>query len=166
MKASRKSVFTTLISVGVVLVLFSCWQVLPVLADLTGDIQGTVLDAANAGVPDAKVTIKNLQTGATRTVLTNQAGEFSAPQLEIGKYRVSVEKTGFKIYSEDAVVKSGEKTRIDAVRRALPRDGVLALYGAYGWLIDEGPRIILSLEWEVSTRTVLVAEPTTLLWTE
>ncbi|HEX2663549.1 MAG TPA: carboxypeptidase regulatory-like domain-containing protein [Candidatus Acidoferrum sp.] len=114
MRASRKSVFATLISVGVVLVLFSCWRVLPVLADLTGDIQGTVLDAANAGVPDAKVTIKNLQTGATRTVLTNQAGEFSAPQLEIGKYRVSIEKAGFKLYSEDAVVKSGEKTRIDA----------------------------------------------------
>lgn len=92
MRASRNSVFATLISVGVVLVLFGCWRVLPVLADLTGDIQGTVLDEANAGVPDAKVTITNLQTGATRTVLTNQAGEFSAPQLEIGKYRVSMKK--------------------------------------------------------------------------
>jgi Carboxypeptidase regulatory-like domain len=115
MKAfSRGSVFTSLISLVILLGLSGLWYAVPVLADLTGDVQGTVVDAAGAGVPDAKVTIKNLQTGATRTVLTNASGEFSAPQLEIGKYSVSIEKQGFKIFSQDAVVKSGEKTRIDA----------------------------------------------------
>jgi Carboxypeptidase regulatory-like domain len=104
----------SLASLGFVLFVLSCWHLVPVLADLTGDIQGTVLDAAGGGVPDAKVTIKNLQTGATRTVLTNQSGEFSAPQLEIGSYTVNVEKAGFKVFAQEALVKSGEKTRIDA----------------------------------------------------
>src|SRR5207237_6719002 len=45
---------------------------------------------------------------------TSYAGEFSAQQLEIGSYSVSIEKDGFKSFSQNAVVRSGEKTRIDA----------------------------------------------------
>jgi hypothetical protein len=82
------------------------------LADITGEIQGTVVDDAGASVGQAKITIKNLSTGATRTVTANDAGEFSAPQLDIGNYQVSVEKDGFKIFTQTAVVRDGEKTRI------------------------------------------------------
>ena len=45
-----------------------CLLVVPVFAALTGDIEGTVLDAAGAAVLGAKVTIKSVSTGATRTV--------------------------------------------------------------------------------------------------
>lgn len=109
----RRRAVASLASLGFLLFVLSCWHLVPVLADLTGDIQGTVLDAAGGGVPDAKITIKNLQTGATRTVLTSQSGEFSAPQLEIGSYQIVAEKAGFKVFTENVVVKSGEKTRID-----------------------------------------------------
>jgi hypothetical protein len=83
-------------------------------ADLTGDIQGTVLDESGAGVAAAKITVKNLSTGTIRTVETDQAGEFSSPQMEIGSYLVTVEKDGFKTFTQTVVVRSGEKTRIDA----------------------------------------------------
>jgi len=86
----------------------------PVLADLTGDLQGTVTDATGAGVANAKVTLKNLRTGATRMVASSPTGEFSAPQLEIGEYSVNVEKDGFKSFSQQFVIRSGEKTRLDA----------------------------------------------------
>ena len=86
----------------------------PVLADLTGDLQGTVTDATGAGVSNAKVTLKNLRTGATRMVASSPTGEFSAPQLEIGEYSVNVEKDGFKSFSQKFVIRSGEKTRLDA----------------------------------------------------
>jgi len=98
-----------LVAVGVLSLL-----ALPALADLTGDVIGTVTDASGAGVVGAKVTIKNAATGAIRVVTTGQGGEFSAPQLEIGKYQVTVEKDGFKTLSQDVVVQSGEKTRVDA----------------------------------------------------
>lgn len=88
--------------------------IIPALADLTGDVQGTVLDESGAGVPNAKVTIKNVGTGATREVTTNQSGEYSAPQMEIGNYLVTVEKDGFKKFTQSIVVRSGEKTRLDA----------------------------------------------------
>src|SRR5229473_2623277 len=86
----------------------------PVLADLTGDLQGTVTDATGAGVSNAKVTLKSLRTGAARVLTTSATGEFSAPQLEVGDYSVTVEKDGFKSFTENAAVRSGEKTRIDA----------------------------------------------------
>ena len=39
-------------------------------AQLTGDLQVNVADATNAVVPNAAVTVKNLETGATRTAAT------------------------------------------------------------------------------------------------
>jgi Carboxypeptidase regulatory-like domain len=84
------------------------------LADITGDIQGTVVDEAGASVAQAKITIKNLGTGATRTLTANDGGEFSAPQMDIGSYQVTIEKDGFKTFSQTVVVRDGEKTRLDA----------------------------------------------------
>jgi hypothetical protein len=88
--------------------------VIPALADLTGDIQGTVLDESGAAVANAKITIKNVGTGATRVITSNQSGEYSAPQMEIGDYQVTVEKDGFKKFTQSVLVRSGEKTRLDA----------------------------------------------------
>jgi hypothetical protein len=96
--------------------IFFSWLLLasPVFADLTGDVQGTVSDATGAGVAGAKVSIKNLATGQTRVVIASQSGEYSAPQMEIGSYQINIEKDGFKIYTQTVVVRSGEKTRVDA----------------------------------------------------
>ena len=87
---------------------------IPTLADLTGDLLGTVTDATGAGVAGAKVTIKNLSTGAAREVTTSPAGEYASPQLEIGEYQITIEKSGFKGYSQAFAIRSGEKTRVDA----------------------------------------------------
>jgi hypothetical protein len=104
----RSHFLRLLIAVGLVWLL-----ALPAFADLTGDLQGTITDATGAGVANAKVTLKSLRTGATRVLMTSPTGEFSAPQLEIGEYSVTVEKDGFKSVTQNAVVRSGEKTRID-----------------------------------------------------
>lgn len=91
----------------------ACLLTIPVLADLTGDIQGNVLDTSGASIANAKVTIKNLGTGVIRTVMTNEAGEYSAPQMPIGTYQVSIEKDGFKALTLSVLVRSGEKSRAD-----------------------------------------------------
>jgi hypothetical protein len=96
-------------------IFFSWFLAIPVLADLTGDVQGTVTDASGARVADAKITMKNLGTGATRVVTTGSGGEFSVPQLEIGEHVVTVEKDGFKAFAQRVIVRSGEKIRVDAV---------------------------------------------------
>src|ERR1700719_3121517 len=94
--------------------LLSWCLAIPALADLTGDVQGTVKDSSGAGVANATVTIKMLATGATRTVTTGSGGEFSIPQLEIGEFLITVGKDGFKSFEQHVIVRSGEKTRVDA----------------------------------------------------
>jgi outer membrane receptor protein involved in Fe transport len=62
----------------------------------TGQITGTIEDAAGAVVPGATVTIANVATGARRDDSTGEGGEFAFLSLAPGKYRVEVSARGFK----------------------------------------------------------------------
>jgi len=62
----------------------------------TGNIRGTVLDASGAVIPDALVVLTNTDTGLSRTVKTNARGEFGAPLLPPGEYRIAASYTGFQ----------------------------------------------------------------------
>jgi len=61
-----------------------------------GAIVGTVKDASGAVVADAKVTITDVERGTSFDTTTNESGEYVASLLKVGRYNVSVEKTGFK----------------------------------------------------------------------
>ncbi len=50
---------------------------------------GTVSDQTGAVVPSVTITITNNQTGAVRTTVTNDAGQYVASGLPIGTYDVS-----------------------------------------------------------------------------
>jgi hypothetical protein len=62
----------------------------------TGQITGTVEDAAGAVVPGASVTVTNIATGLRREAATGGEGDFALPLLPPGKYRVEVSAKGFK----------------------------------------------------------------------
>jgi len=62
----------------------------------TGTIVGLVRDASGAFVAGAKVTVTDDDRGIASTFSTNDAGEYVASPLRIGRYTVNVEKTGFK----------------------------------------------------------------------
>jgi hypothetical protein len=70
---------------------------LPLAAqDISGTIEGTVLDPSGAGVPNAKVTVTNTDRNqALRTITTGPSGIYSAPVIPAGHYEVRVEATGF-----------------------------------------------------------------------
>ena len=55
-----------------------------------GTILGTVTDSSGGAITGATVTIKNVDTGLTRTVTTSEDGSYSAPELPIGNYTVDV----------------------------------------------------------------------------
>ncbi|MDP9146355.1 MAG: carboxypeptidase regulatory-like domain-containing protein [Acidobacteriota bacterium] len=78
-----------------------------------GIILGTITDSSGLAVSGAVVTVKNLDTGLTRTVTTADDGSFNAPELPIGNYSVSVEKIGFKLG-----VVSGVSVEVSTERRA------------------------------------------------
>jgi hypothetical protein len=61
-----------------------------------GRISGTVTDPGGGAITNAPVVIRNSDTQATRTVNTNDSGFYSATNLPIGTYSVSVEQPGFR----------------------------------------------------------------------
>ncbi len=58
-------------------------------------LSGTVRDDSGGGLPQAVVTIRNLETGTVRKLLTDEAGRYSAPSIAVGKYEVEAAKPGF-----------------------------------------------------------------------
>jgi len=63
---------------------------------ITGTILGVVTDPSGAVIANAPVTITNQDTGLSRSVTSNESGEFSAPDLPFGLYKVVVKQTGYK----------------------------------------------------------------------
>ena len=61
-----------------------------------GSISGTLRDPQGAAVPDAEVVIEEETTGQTRTVKTDEDGDYSAQSIPVGRYSVSVAPQGFK----------------------------------------------------------------------
>src|SRR3954449_13393837 len=60
-----------------------------------GQIRGTVTDASEAAVPNAKVTATDAATGASQTVNANSAGEYEIMNLKSGAYKISISAAGF-----------------------------------------------------------------------
>src|SRR6476660_1310200 len=73
-----------------------------------GGIAGVVTDSSQAPVPGVTITATNKQTGATRVVVSGSDGTYRIPDLEPGRYTVSVELAGFqKVQADDVLVLLG-----------------------------------------------------------
>jgi hypothetical protein len=66
---------------------------------VTTQLSGTVLSSSGQPVGGATVTIRNQETGFTRTVQTDGAGRYIATALPVGPYGVTVAKEGFQTAS-------------------------------------------------------------------
>ncbi len=62
----------------------------------SAQLGGVVTDNSGAVVAKAHVSIVNAGTGATRSVETNQTGEFIVPALDPGDYRLTIVAPGFQ----------------------------------------------------------------------
>jgi carboxypeptidase family protein len=62
----------------------------------SGGIAGVVRDSAGAVIPDAKVSVKDVDRGTEVVVTTSPQGVYIARPLKIGNYSVTAEKAGFK----------------------------------------------------------------------
>jgi len=87
--------------------------VAPALAQ-EATIVGTITDPTGAAVPNANVTITNIDTGTQRNLPTNTEGQYVAPDLTIGHYTVRATASGFKVAEQQNVVlNAGDRQRID-----------------------------------------------------
>jgi hypothetical protein len=79
-----------------------------------GTVVGTVKDPNDALVTTAKITVLNLATGESRDATTGTDGTYVVSNLEPGKYKVTVESSGFQtVVFEDVVVETNARLPLD-----------------------------------------------------
>ena len=75
----------------------------------TGNITGRILDAQSAAVPGVTVTVKNSQTGFTRSDVSDAEGIYRLNALPVGTYDLTAELQGFnKVDNKGIVVNVGQ----------------------------------------------------------
>jgi len=83
-----------------------------------GAIQGTVTDAQGGVVPQARVSVTNLDTNVETNLATNSSGFYLASELVPGKYLVRITAQGFSVLETSNVrVTAGVTTTVDATLR-------------------------------------------------
>ena len=70
---------------------------LPVQAQFSGAIEGTVADGSNSAIPGAAATVKNVATGVVRDARTSTEGSYRIASLGPGAYSVAATKQGFAL---------------------------------------------------------------------
>jgi hypothetical protein len=84
------------------------------LAAQEATIVGTVTDPTDRVVPDITITVTNVQTGAIRTLVTNDVGQYVAPGLPIGKYDLKAKSSAFSVQeSKGVVLNVNDRVRVD-----------------------------------------------------
>jgi outer membrane receptor protein involved in Fe transport len=79
----------------------------------TGAITGTVEDASGSATASAKIEIRNQETNAQSSVVADDHGFFTVPQLQPGLYTVSIHAAGFADYEATSVtVQVGQATTL------------------------------------------------------
>lgn len=89
---------------------------LPILALAqveTGQIIGTVVDPTGAVVAGANISIRSVQTGATRTVVSNEQGQYVAANLQPGLYDVTTTAQGFAPQTQRVNVTVGSQVAVN-----------------------------------------------------
>src|SRR5271168_5292280 len=64
-------------------------------AQTGASLSGVVTNQTGATLPDVAVTIKNVDTGAMRTIATDRVGHYQAPSLRPGSFEIRAAKQGF-----------------------------------------------------------------------
>ena len=75
-------------------------------------ITGTVKDQSGAIIPGATVTSRNVDTGLTRTGVSDGAGEYRLVSLPPGRYSVATELSGFSTETRPDIVLIIDQTAI------------------------------------------------------
>ena len=105
----------SLLYAGALLALFAT---ISLAQDYRARLQGTITDASQGIVPNATVTLSNVNTGAAATRQTNESGHYLFDLVEPGSYTIAVEAPGFsKFVREKINLQTRDDLTVDAALR-------------------------------------------------
>ncbi len=83
---------------------------------VSGTVLGTVTDSSGAVVPNAKVTLTEVNTGIVHNAQTNGSGNYTFADLPGGNYTATVESSGFKKETRENIrLDVNSSVRVDTV---------------------------------------------------
>ena len=83
---------------------------------LNGQIEGVVTDSVGAVVPNAAITVRNIETGTERQIVSDASGVYRAPLLPLGTFRITVEAANFKrLVREGVTLTAGQSATVDLI---------------------------------------------------
>lgn len=80
----------------------------------TASVRGTISDPTGGVLIGATVTVRNLDTGVSRSTTTNEVGVFQLLDLQAGHYQVEASQNQFTAAQiKDVILRVGDQVRID-----------------------------------------------------
>jgi hypothetical protein len=103
-------------TLGVGLALFAAMALTARAQSTFGNIVGTVQDQSGAVVPAVEIQVTNLDSQATRNVVSSETGQYSILNLLAGRYSLVAKKSGFATTRiEDIGLDARQERRVDIV---------------------------------------------------
>ncbi len=98
MRFSQRIASVSKTFVTYLVLLISIVAIRPDTALAQGEVSlwGTVSDSSGAAIAGAQVSVLNLETGSTRSLVTDESGKFNATALNVGHYEIAASKAGFQ----------------------------------------------------------------------
>jgi hypothetical protein len=101
---------------GLIFVLLTIFATVAVSQQITGNIHGTITDPSGAVVQSATVTAKHIETGLTRTAVTDRSGSYLLVELPVGHYELEVAAKGFEKFLQEGISLDVNQTATVLVR--------------------------------------------------
>ena len=84
------------------------------VAQNTGDVLGTVQDTTGAVLPGTEVTVTHVETGISRTVISDDEGRYQVSNLNLGYYEITGSLPGFQTAVRDGIeITIGRRAVVD-----------------------------------------------------
>jgi predicted porin len=97
---------------------------LPAWAQTGTSLSGVVTDQTGAALRDVGVTIRNVETGATRTIATDGGGRYQASGLPPGRFEIRAAKPGFADETRTGIsLAAGQEATVDIKMQRRKLDG-------------------------------------------
>jgi hypothetical protein len=107
----------------------------------SGDIAGTITDPSGAAVPNAKVTLKNDETGATQTTTSNGTGAYRFALLNPGTYTITAASQGLQASPHQTEVAVGQASMVNIQMQVSAASTTVEVSGVGGVIQTENGNV-------------------------